>query len=91
MSNLMLTLDDAVNVAKRYSDMDEVILRNEFEQKCWITLTGSDPRKRLVGLIMDINPEEIASQIGTDNLRKWCEAIQVQMQMATMQLGRPTE
>lgn len=91
MSNLMLTLDDAVKVAKRYSDMDEEILRDEFEQKCWITLTGSDPRKRLVDLIMDVNPAEIASHIESDNLRKWCEAIQVQMQMATMQLGRPTE
>ena len=91
MNNLMLTLDDAVKVAKNYSDMDEQILRDEFEQKCWITTTDDDPRKILVGLIMDINPVEIASQIGADNLRKWCEAIQVQMQIATMQLGRPTE
>lgn len=37
---LMLTLDDAVKVAMRYSDMDEEILRSEFEQKCWISVGG---------------------------------------------------
>lgn len=36
-SQLFLTLEDAVRVARRYSDMDAVILRQEFEQKCFIS------------------------------------------------------
>lgn len=36
-SQLFLTLEDAVKVARRYTDMDAVILRQEFEQKCFIS------------------------------------------------------
>lgn len=36
-SQLFLTLEDAVRVARRYSDMDAVILRQGFEQKCFIS------------------------------------------------------
>ena len=36
-SQLFLTLEDAVKVAQRYSDMDAVILRQEFMQKCYIS------------------------------------------------------
>lgn len=38
--------------------------------------------KRLSGLIRDINPAEIESQIEADNLRQWCEIIQREMRMA---------
>ena len=86
MRNLMLTLDDAVKVAKRYSDMDEEILRDEFEQKCWIHEYTDEPRERLVELIAGITPAEIASQIKSDSLRIWCKYIQVEMQLTAMQI-----
>lgn len=38
--------------------------------------------KRLSGLIRDINPAEIESQIEAGNLRQWCEIIQSEMRMA---------
>ena len=37
-------------------------------------------------LIFDINPAEICAQIEADNLKKWCEIIQVEMKMAMVQL-----
>lgn len=49
-------------------------------------LLGGDPRNRLVGLILDVNPAEIAEQIQSDNLREWCKTIQVNMQMELMRL-----
>lgn len=36
-SQLFLKLEDAVVVARRYSDMDDVILRQEFMQKCYVS------------------------------------------------------
>ena len=86
---LMLTLDDAVKVAKRLirdnMDDDEII-RQELEQKCWIPFEEDDPAKRLNDLIFDINPAEICSQIESDNLKNWCEIIQTEMKMAMVQL-----
>lgn len=40
---------------------------------------GDTPWKRLNGLVMDINPAEIADQISRDNLRNWCHTIQTEM------------
>lgn len=37
MSKLFLSLDDAVKVAQQYCDMDEEVLKSEFEQKCYIS------------------------------------------------------
>lgn len=87
--NLMLELDDAVKVAQWLVEGgmdDEVIIRQELEQKCWIPPKGDKAAKRLNDLIFDINPAEICSQIESDNLRKWCEVIQMEMKMAMVQL-----
>ena len=86
---LMLTLDDAVRVVRQLV-VDEVtskeIIRQELEQKCWFPPNTDDAAKRLNDLIFDINPAEICGQIESDNLRKWCEIIQVEMKMAMVQL-----
>ncbi len=86
---LMLSLDDAVKVAKQlviYEMDDEEIIRQEMEQKCWLPPSTSDATERLNDLIFDINPAEICSQIESDNLKKWCEIIQTEMKMAMVQL-----
>ena len=85
--NLMLTLEDAVKVAKRFTDMDEEVLRSELEQKCWICAFDDEPLKRLIDLIMDIHPAEIASHIENDNLKEWCAIIQTEMQLALIRSG----
>ena len=85
--NLMLTLDDAVKVAKRFTDMDEKVLRSELEQKCWMSAFDDEPLKRLIDLIMDIHPAEIASHIEHDNLKEWCVIMQTEMQLALIRSG----
>ena len=86
---LMLTLEDAVKVAKRlvvdYMDDEEIILQ-ELEQKCWLPPEKDEAAKQLNDLIFDINPAEICSQIESDNLKNWCETIQTEMKMAMVQL-----
>ena len=86
---LMLTLEDAVKVTKRLvvDGMDnEEIIRQELEQKCWFPPKTDEASKELNNLIFDINPAEICSQIESDNLKNWCETIQVAMKMAMVQL-----
>lgn len=86
---LMLTLDDAVKVARRLirDDVDDAeIIRQELEQKCWFPPEANNAAKHLNDLIFDINPAEICAQIEADNLKKWCEIIQVEMKMAMVQL-----
>ncbi len=86
---LMLSLDDAVKVAKQlviYEMDDERIIRQEMEQKCWLPPSTSDAAERLNDLIFDINPAEICSQIESDNLKNWCEIVQTEMKMAMVQL-----
>ena len=86
---LMLTLDDAVKVAKRLVKDgmdDEEIIRQELEQKCWLPSEMDEAAKRLNDLIFDINPAEICNQIETDNLKNWCKTMQVEMKMAMVQL-----
>ena len=86
---LMLSLDDAVKVAKRLiadnMDDDEII-RQELEQKCWFPPRTDDAAKRLNDLICDITPAEICTQIEADNLRNWCKTVQTEMKMAMVQL-----
>lgn len=86
---LILSLDDAVKVAKRLvidcMDDDEII-RQELEQKCWLPPKTDEAAKHLNGLIFDINPAEICSQIESDKLRQWCVTIQTEMMMAMVQL-----
>lgn len=96
----MLTLDDAVAVCMRflhettyfdgmpneeYDRMPEFI-KGEFEQKCWFPPKADDAARRLNGLIFDINPAEICSQIEADNLKNWCHIVQAEMKMAMVQL-----
>lgn len=86
---LMLSLDDAVKVAKRLviDKMDyEEIIRQEMEQKCWLPPSTSGAAHRLNFLISDINPADICDQIKSDNLKNWCEMIQAEMTMAMAQL-----
>ena len=86
---LMLSLDDAVKVAKQLviDDMDDdEIIRQELEQKCWFPPTENEAAKRLNDLIFDITPAEICSQIESDNLRNWCNIVQTEMKMAMVQL-----
>ena len=86
---LMLSLDDAVNVAKSLvvDGMDSnVIIRQEMEQKCWFPPKTDEAAKRLNDLICDITPAEICAQIESDNLRNWCNIVQTEMKMAMVQL-----
>lgn len=86
---LMLTLDDAVKVAKQLVEDgmdDEVIIREELEQKCWTPPKTDKAANNLNYLIFDINPTEICAQIEQDNLNNWCEIIQTEMKMAMVQL-----
>lgn len=88
---LMLTLDDAVKVAKQLirDDIgidDAEIIRQELEAKCWFPPKADEAAKRLNDLIFDINPAEICSQIESDNLKHWCEIVQTEMKMAMVQL-----
>lgn len=86
---LMLTLEDAVKVAKRLVKDgmdDEEIIRQNLEQKCWFPPKTDEAAKQLNDLIFDINPAEICSQIESSNLRQWCKIIQTEMKMAMVQL-----
>ena len=86
---LMLTLDDAVKVAKGLVEDgmdDEEIIRQDLEQKCWFPPKTDEAAKQLNDLIFDINPAEICSQIESDNLKNWCNTVQVEMRMAMVQL-----
>lgn len=86
---LMLSLDDAVKVAKQLvaDEMDnEEIIRQELEQKCCFPQKSDEAAKRLNDLIFDINPTEICAQIESDNLKQWCKIIQTEMKMAMVQL-----
>lgn len=85
----MLTLDDAVKVAQQlviYDIENEEIIRQELEQKCWFPPKTDEAVKQLNDLIFNINPAEICSQIESDNLKSWCETVQVAMKMAMVQL-----
>lgn len=58
----------------------------EAKPERWFPPDSSEAAKRLNDMICDINPAEIASQIESDNLRQWCEIMQVEMKMAMVQL-----
>ena len=86
---LMLTLDDAVKVAKELVDYgvdEEKIIRQELEQKCWFAPGTNEAAKRLNDLIFDITPTEICNHIKSENLKNWCAIVQMEMKMAMVQL-----
>ena len=80
---MMLTIEDAVNVAKRIFDVDpedEEWLFSEFEQKCY--LESADPEQRILEVIDCINAKEICDQIIHDQLSDWCEGMRAEFEMA---------
>lgn len=82
---LMLTLDDAVKVTKQLvidGMDDDVIIRQELEQKCWLPPKKNKSANILHDTIFDINPAEICKQIEEDNLKEWCKSMQVAMLIA---------
>lgn len=86
---LLLSLDNAVKVTKRLvrdGMDDDVVIRQELEQKCWFPPKTDEAAKHLNELISDINPAEISSQISQDNLTDWRNAVQVMMRMSMVQL-----
>ena len=95
---LLLTIEDAVKVALAYigdhcydyaiDKQDELLLCQEMEQKCWIHKSDDDHLKRLINLIMDVNPAEICDQIQNDHLKQWCITIQTAIQIELMQIQR---
>lgn len=97
----MIKLDDAVDVIDRvlrnyygysFQAEDFAYLRQELEQKAWVEgYPKDDPVRRLINLIMDIHPENIAEHIKVDSLIDWCEQIQVEMELALVQIGRTSD
>lgn len=86
---LLLSLDNAVKVTKRLvrdGMDDDVVIRQELEQKCWFPPKTDEAAKHLNELIHDINPAEICGQIRQDNLTDWCYSVQVMMKMSMVQL-----
>lgn len=85
---MMLTLDDAVKVAKKlfhecFDNQDEgyeEMVRSEFEQKCY--LESRDHESRLLEVINEINPQAICLEIGIDGLQEWCEGMRAELEMA---------
>ena len=78
---MMLELEDAVKVARRYmidrgyhfdDEEDGVILTQEMGKKCYI----SNGVGTMLDLVQDINPTEICAQIESDNLSQWCKIFQ---------------
>lgn len=85
---MMLTLDDAVKVAKElfcecFDGEDEgyeEMVRSEFEQQCY--LESRDHESRLLETIDEINPHAICLKIERDGLREWCEGVRAELEMA---------
>jgi hypothetical protein len=81
---MMLELEDAVKVARRYmidrgyhfdDEEDGVILTQEMEKKCykeegWV--------RTLHDLVDNINPKVICLQIESDCLVEWCEHLRLE-------------
>lgn len=95
---MMIDTADAVKVASEFyedyitnkwsfTEEDRDVLFTELEQKSY--LTGcEEPARRLMDLIMDVNPTEICAQIQSDNLTEWCKSIQTEMQMALIRMQK---
>lgn len=95
---LIIKHEDAVKVVvsliRDYceNDFDEddiEFISTELEQKCYIVADCRDPLsiQDLCGLIEDVNPNEIASQIEEDNLRQWCDILRTEMNLALVRAG----
>lgn len=83
---LFLDLDDAMKVLQwnecslsdDMTNEDWEYIRNELEQKCFIT-SKDDTLRNISQLACDINPKEIASHIEDDTLGQWCEVVQAEL------------
>lgn len=92
----VITVDEAVDVFAQFVMMKYGKVTTEeigqllsiLEKKALAHCPKDDPDNRLHGLIKDINPEEIAEHIKVDSLIDWCEQIQVEMELALVQIGR---
>lgn len=95
---MMLDINDAVEVAMDYMHdycdnvyADKELIYQNMEQKVWITEFNGEPYlKQLIYMISDINPAEICSHIEGGDLKDWCEAIQVGMQMLLIKMTKGT-
>ena len=86
----MIELEDAYKVARQYmidngyhfdDEEDGEVLHGELEEKVWVGKCED-----IHGLIAEVNPIEICAQIMNDNLRQWCEIIQVEMTRALKEM-----
>ena len=94
----MIQIEDACKVCREMMieyggrEMDEeleAIIRQEMEQKMWITFQKGKAREVLSSItdtIMDIHPVKIAEAIKEDKLRDWCVEMQVSLNMLLVQL-----
>ena len=86
---LLLTLENAVEVAKRSleCDFDEEYIQQEFEQKCWHYDGNDNTIKDLDELADLITPDNIVKQIMMDKLSDWCERVQAAFKLDVVKLS----
>ena len=94
----MIQIEDACKVCRemmiKYGgcEMDEeleAIIRQEMEQKMWITFQKGKAREVLEDIydrITDIHPKMIAEAIKEDGLKDWCKKTQVALNMLLVKL-----
>ena len=94
----MIQIEDACKVCREMMieyggcEMDEeleAIIRQEMEQKMWITFQKGKAREVLEDIydrITDIYPKMIAEAIKEDGLKDWCKKTQVALNMLLVQL-----
>lgn len=94
----MIQIEDACKVCREMMieyggrEMDEeleAIIRQEMEQKMWITFQKGKAREVLEDIydrITDIHPKMIAEAIKEDGLKDWCKKTQVALNMLLVQL-----
>lgn len=94
----MIRIEDACKVCRQMMieygscEMDEEIetmIKQEMEQKMWITGCSGKAREVLGDIydrITDIHPKMIAEAIKEDGLKDWCKKTQVALNMLLVQL-----
>ena len=94
----MIQIEDACKVCREMMieyggcEMDEeleAIIRQEMEQKMWMTFQKGKAREVLEDIydrITDIHPKMIAEAIKEDGLKDWCKKTQVALNMLLVQL-----
>lgn len=94
----MIRIEDACKVCRQMMieygncEMDEeieVLIKQEMEQKMWITGCSGKAREVLEDIydrITDIHPKMIAEAIKEDGLKDWCKKTQVALNMLLVKL-----